>query len=166
MGRQPILALTAGEPAGIGPDLCLQLAQEDHEPIVVVASRDLLAARVQTLGLQVTLRDWQPGEMPAVQAGELSLLHVDGCGPCQAGRTDPGNSQYVLDTLSVAARGCLDDTFDGMVTAPVHKAVINQAGIAFSGHTEFLQELCGVERVVMMLATGELRVALVTTHLP
>lgn len=166
MGRQPILALTAGEPAGIGPDLCLQLALEEHEPVVVVASRDLLAARMQTLGLQVTLRGWQPGEMPAVQAGELSLLHVDGCGPCQAGRTDPGNSQYVLDTLTIAARGCLDDTFDGMVTAPVHKAVINQAGIAFSGHTEFLQELCGVERVVMMLATEELRVALVTTHLP
>ncbi len=166
MSHQPILALTAGEPAGIGPDLCLQLAHEEHEPVVVIASRDLLVQRAKMLGLAITLRDWQSGDMPTVQAGELSVMHVEGCGPCQAGSTDVANSQYVLDTLTVAARGCLDGTFDGMVTAPVHKGVINQAGIAFSGHTEFLQELCGVERVVMMLATEELRVALVTTHLP
>src|SRR5690606_21525143 len=82
------------------------------------------------------------------------------------GQLDTANSQYVLDTLTRAAEGCLSGDFDGMVTAPVHKGVINEAGIAFSGHTEFLQEVCGVERVVMMLATEELRVALVTTHLP
>jgi 4-hydroxythreonine-4-phosphate dehydrogenase len=91
---------------------------------------------------------------------------VDGCQSTLAGQLDAANSQYVLDTLTIAARGCLKGDFDGMVTAPVHKGVINEAGIAFSGHTEFLQELCGVERVVMMLATEELRVALVTTHLP
>ena len=91
---------------------------------------------------------------------------MDGCQSTLAGQLDAANSQYVLDTLTVAARGCLNGSFDGMVTAPVHKGVINEAGIAFSGHTEFLQELCGVERVVMMLATEELRVALVTTHLP
>ncbi len=100
------------------------------------------------------------------RAGHLSVWHVDGCQSTLAGQLDAANSQYVLDTLTVAASGCLNGDFDGMVTAPVHKGVINEAGIAFSGHTEFLQELCGVERVVMMLATEELRVALVTTHLP
>jgi 4-hydroxythreonine-4-phosphate dehydrogenase len=98
--------------------------------------------------------------------GILSVLHVDGLATTEAGRLNTANSAYVLETLRVATRGCLDGTFDGMVTAPVHKGVINDAGIEFSGHTEFLQAMCGVERVVMMLATDELRVALVTTHLP
>lgn len=160
------LALTAGEPAGIGPELCLQLATEGRaQRVVVVASRELLEARQALLGLNVTLQPWQPGEAVTSRAGELSVLDVPGLADTTAGKTHPGNSQYVLDTLTIAARGCLDGTFDGMVTAPVHKGVINEAGIAFSGHTEFLQELCGVERVVMMLATEELRVALVTTHL-
>lgn len=165
---QPVtLALTAGEPAGIGPELCLQLALEERQPgIVVVACRYLLQTRAQLLGLEVELEDWAPGSAAATAPGRLSVLHVDGLASPDAGRLDPANSAYVLDTLRIAASGCLDGTFDGMVTAPVHKGVINNAGIAFSGHTEFLQELCGVERVVMMLATDELRVALVTTHLP
>lgn len=162
-----ILALTAGEPAGIGPELCLQLAtQHRDEGIVVVASKKLLAARAEQLGLDVILHSWQPGQRPATGAGELSILVVDGCASTEAGVLDPANSGYVLETLRTAAHGCLRGDFDGMVTAPVHKGVINEAGIAFSGHTEFLQELCGVERVVMMLATDDLRVALVTTHLP
>ena len=161
------LALTAGEPAGIGPELCLQLATEERaQRVVVVASRELMEARQALMGLHVKLQPWQPGETVTTSAGELSVLDVPGIADTTAGRTHPGNSQYVLETLTIAARGCLDGTFDGMVTAPVHKGVINEAGIAFSGHTEFLQELCGVERVVMMLATEELRVALVTTHLP
>ncbi|MDR9425697.1 MAG: 4-hydroxythreonine-4-phosphate dehydrogenase PdxA [Marinobacter sp.] len=167
MSEPVILALTAGEPAGIGPELCLQLAGEHRQAgIVVVASHSLLAARAVTLGLSVQLHDWQPGQIPETRAGHLSVHHVEGCQSEAAGKLDVGNSQYVLDTLTRAARGCLSGDFDGMVTAPVHKGVINEAGIAFSGHTEFLQELCGVERVVMMLATDELRVALVTTHLP
>ncbi|WP_417546967.1 4-hydroxythreonine-4-phosphate dehydrogenase PdxA [Marinobacter segnicrescens] len=161
------LALTAGEPGGIGPELCLQLATETRsQQVVVVASMALLEDRKALLGLDVTLHAWQPGARVQTAAGQLSVLGVAGIADTTAGRLDPGNSQYVLDTLTIAARGCLDGTFDGMVTAPVHKGVINEAGIAFSGHTEFLQELCGVERVVMMLATDELRVALVTTHLP
>ena len=161
------LALTAGEPAGIGPELCLQLAQETRQPgIVVVASQALLEARAAQLGMAVTLRPWRPGENAVTAAGELSVCHVDGLTSTDAGQLDPGNSPYVVETLRVAAQGCLDGVFDGMVTAPVHKGVINDAGIAFSGHTEYLQALCGVERVVMMLATEELRVALVTTHLP
>lgn len=162
-----ILALTAGEPAGIGPELCVQLAGEERSAgIVVVASPELLAQRAAQLGLTVELLPWQPGDTPATAAGRLSVLAVAGLASARAGQLDPANSGYVLETLTVAARGCLDGTFDGMVTAPVHKGVINEAGIPFSGHTEFLQELCGVERVVMMLATAELRVALVTTHLP
>ncbi|BEH16122.1 4-hydroxythreonine-4-phosphate dehydrogenase PdxA [Marinobacter shengliensis] len=162
-----ILALTAGEPAGIGPELCLQLALEPRQTgIVVVACKTLLADRARQLGLAVELHDWHPGQTPDTRAGHVSVCHVEGCASTVAGRLHAGNSQYVLDTLTTAARGCLNGDFDGMVTAPVHKGVINEAGIAFSGHTEFLQELCGVERVVMMLATEELRVALVTTHLP
>lgn len=167
MNDPVILALTAGEPAGIGPELCVQLAGEPRDAgIVVVAAKPLLADRVSQLGLQITLHDWQPGQAPENRAGHLSVFHVNGCQTTVAGQLDVANSQYVLDTLTVATKGCLNGDFDGMVTAPVHKGVINQAGIAFSGHTEFLQALCGVERVVMMLATEELRVALVTTHLP
>ncbi|SFR82059.1 4-hydroxythreonine-4-phosphate dehydrogenase [Marinobacter daqiaonensis] len=161
------LALTAGEPAGIGPELCLQLALEERgQRIVVVASQALLQARQNDMGLSVQLESWQPGQPVTCDAGHLAVMDISGVATTSAGRTDPGNSQYVLDTLTAAAQGCLDGVFDGMVTAPVHKGVINEAGIAFSGHTEFLQEFCGVERVVMMLATEELRVALVTTHLP
>ncbi|AOY89788.1 4-hydroxythreonine-4-phosphate dehydrogenase PdxA [Marinobacter salinus] len=161
------LALTAGEPAGIGPELCLGLAARPRETgIVIVASKALLATRAASMGLDVKLCDWQPGQRPETREGCLSVLSVDGCVSMDAGRLEPANSHYVLETLKTAARGCLDGEFDGMVTAPVHKGVINEARIPFSGHTEFLQELCGVDRVVMMLATDELRVALVTTHLP
>lgn len=167
MSNPVVLALTAGEPAGIGPELCLQLALEARSAgVVVVASRPLLEARAKQMNLAVELRAWQPGESPEMEAGLLSVLHVDGCANHEPGTLDTGSGAYVLRTLEVAASGCLSGDFDGMVTAPVHKGVINDAGIAFSGHTEFLQELCGVDRVVMMLATEELRVALVTTHLP
>ncbi|WP_439531590.1 4-hydroxythreonine-4-phosphate dehydrogenase PdxA [Marinobacter adhaerens] len=167
MSNPVVLALTAGEPAGIGPELCLQLALEARSAgVVVVASRPLLEARAKQMNLAVELRAWQPGESPEMEAGLLSVLHVDGCANHEPGTLDTGSGAYVLRTLEVAANGCLSGDFDGMVTAPVHKGVINDAGIAFSGHTEFLQELCGVDRVVMMLATEELRVALVTTHLP
>lgn len=167
MSNPVVLALTAGEPAGIGPELCLQLALEARNAgVVVVASRPLLEARAKQMNLAVELRAWQPGDSPEMEAGLLSVLHVDGCANHEPGTLDTGSGAYVLRTLEVAANGCLSGDFDGMVTAPVHKGVINDAGIAFSGHTEFLQELCGVDRVVMMLATEELRVALVTTHLP
>ncbi|WP_111498138.1 4-hydroxythreonine-4-phosphate dehydrogenase PdxA [Marinobacter bohaiensis] len=167
MSKPLTLALTAGEPAGIGPDLCLQIAQRERSAgLVVVADRALLESRASLLGLTVSLHDWRPGEPAATGARQLSVLTVPGLQSREAGRLDVDNSRYVLATLETAARGCLDGTFDGMVTAPVHKGVINDAGIAFSGHTEFLQDLCGVDRVVMMLATEGLRVALVTTHLP
>ena len=161
------LALTAGEPAGIGPDLCLQLALEARESqVVVVADRRLLEARAQTLNMPVHLEDWQPGEAATVEPGHLSVWSVAPVVDSTPGQLSRQNAGYVVKTLEAAAEACLRGELDAMVTAPVHKGNINEGGIPFSGHTEFLQELCAVERVVMMLATPGLRVALVTTHLP
>src|SRR5690554_4605133 len=121
------LALTAGEPAGIGPELCLQMAlQTRSQQVVVVASQALLEARSSLLGFQVALHPWQPGERVRTGARELSVLDVPGIADTAVGRLDPGNSRYVLETLTIAAQGCLAGIFDGMVTAPVHKGVINE----------------------------------------
>lgn len=162
-----ILALTAGEPAGIGPDLCLQLALEDRDAeLVVIADIDLLFARAQHLQLGVTVEAWQPGRPVRRDAGALSVWSVATAAERRPGFLDAANAGYVLETLEAAVKGCLRGDFGAMVTAPVHKGVINDGGFAFSGHTEFLQQQCEVERVVMMLATPALRVALATTHLP
>ncbi len=163
----PRIALTPGEPAGIGPDLCIQLAQQ-HLPceIVVIASPELLAERAAQLGLPLQMRDFD-STLPATEqaAGCLTVLPVELPEPVQCGQLNPANSRYVLKTITKATRGCMDAVFDAMVTGPVHKGVINDAGLPFSGHTEFI---AGITRghPVMMLATPGLRVALVTTHLP
>ncbi|HLP98082.1 MAG TPA: 4-hydroxythreonine-4-phosphate dehydrogenase PdxA [Sideroxyarcus sp.] len=154
------LVITSGEPAGIGPDLCLQLKQ----PLVVIADKTLLQQRAAQLGLDVVLHDYSPAT-PTVP-GKLSVLHVPLAQPVQAGRLDPKNASYVLATLRRAVQGCASGEFAGMVTAPVHKGVINDAGIPFTGHTEFLAEQTHTPLVVMMLAGGGMRVALATTHLP
>lgn len=162
-------ALTPGEPAGIGPDLALMLAAERQpHPVIAIASLDLLQQRAQTLGLAVRLLEVGPQGWPdqPAAAGSLYVWDTPLARPVTPGQLDPANAAYVLTTLERAARGCLDKTFAGMITAPVHKGVINEAGIAFSGHTEFLADLTQTPQVVMMLATHGLRVALVTTHLP
>ncbi len=162
------IALTAGEPAGIGPDLCLLLASEpcSHER-VVIADPDLLAERARQLGLAVDLQVFDPARPPAPQrAGQLSLLPVPLTAPCLPGTLNPANARYVLETLRLGGQGCLDGQFGAVVTAPVHKGVINDAGVPFSGHTEFFADQTGTEQVVMMLACPGLRVALATTHLP
>ncbi|MCQ4235233.1 4-hydroxythreonine-4-phosphate dehydrogenase PdxA [Pseudomonas stutzeri] len=162
-------ALTPGEPAGIGPDLCLLLARRAQpQALIAIASRTLLAERTGQLGLDIALLDVGPGAWPSAPApaGSLYVWDTPLAAPVTAGQLDARNGFYVLETLSRAGRGCLDGHFVGMITAPVHKGVINEAGIAFSGHTEFLAELTHTEQVVMMLATRGLRVALVTTHLP
>jgi 4-hydroxythreonine-4-phosphate dehydrogenase len=162
------LAYTAGEPAGIGPDLVIQLAQRPraHE-LVVIADRQLLQQRATTLGLPLRLRDYTPATPPAPGvSGELVVLHQPLPGSRAPGRLDPSNAHYILDTLRRATEGCLHGEFAALVTGPLHKGNINDAGIPFTGHTEFLAGLCGTERVVMMLATPGLRVALATTHLP
>lgn len=162
-------ALTPGEPAGIGPDLCLLLAREQQPAaLVAVASRPLLQQRARELGLAIELISVTPDKLPDTPAAADSLYVWDT--PLQAevaaGQLNVQNGAYVLETLRRAGEGCRDGLFAGMITAPVHKGVINEAGIPFSGHTEFLAELTETPQVVMMLATRGLRVALVTTHLP
>ncbi len=162
------LAVTPGEPAGIGPDLLVRLAQlaQSHE-YVVFASGELLHQRAQQLGLPLTLRNYQPTHKPAaLKAGELSVCDIPLAAPSDPGILNPNNASYVLDTLKQATEHCLAGHCQALVTAPVHKGVINDAGIPFSGHTEYFAELTKTPRVVMMLATEGLRVALATTHLP
>jgi 4-hydroxythreonine-4-phosphate dehydrogenase len=162
----PVLAVTSGEPAGIGPDLCLQLAQQPTEQaLVVLADKTLLQQRAAQLGLDVQLHDYDP-QHPPLSTGHLRVLHIPLAQPVQTGQLNPANSRYVLDLLRRAAQGCQVGEFGGMVTAPVHKGVINDAGIAFTGHTEFLAKLTHTAQVVMMLTGGGMRVALATTHLP
>lgn len=162
------LALTSGEPAGVGPDLCLQLARKPHPfPLVVFGDKTLLSQRASQLGLDVQLRDYRAGEAGCTLGpGQLFVQHVPLRKQALAGRLDPSNSQYVLDVLMRALQGCQSGEFAAMVTAPVHKGVINDAGIPFTGHTEFLADQTRTERVVMMLVGGGMRVALATTHLP
>ena len=162
------IALTPGEPAGIGPDLAIQLAQDAQAvELVVIADPELLQQRAAQLKLPLTLRPFDPQQAPTPTGkSELCVMPVTLAQPCTAGVLNSDNAQYVLSTLAIATDGCLDNTFAAMVTAPVHKAIINDAGIAFSGHTEFLAQRTCSEQVVMMLATDGLRVALVTTHLP
>ena len=162
------LLVTSGEPAGIGVDLCLQLAHLGLTiPFVVLADPTLLTQRALKLNLDVELDYYELGdEWTATAQGHLKVWPIALRDRVITGQLNVANSDYVLEMLERATYACLDGLAAGMVTAPVQKSVINEAGIAFSGHTEFLQALCGVEKVVMMLACPDLRVALVTTHLP
>ena len=163
----PALAITSGEPAGIGPDLCLQLAQHTFDqPLVVLSDRNLLQQRAAQLGLDVQLHDYDPQHNAPLPAAHLHVLHVPLVQSAQTGKLDPANSPYVLELLRRAAQGCEAGEFGGMVTAPVHKGVINEADTPFTGHTEYLAELTHTKQVVMMLACEQMRVALATTHLP
>ena len=165
----PLIAVTSGEPAGIGPELCLRLAEYDGEAHpVILGDRDLLAARAAQLGLDVAFRDYIAGQVQT--EGRLDVLHIPLAVPSQAGRLDAANGPYALSLLDRALAGCQSGEFAAMATAPVHKGVINAAGVYFTGHTEYLAEKTGTPLVVMMLAgeteRGPLRVALATTHLP
>ncbi|MDP0563051.1 MAG: 4-hydroxythreonine-4-phosphate dehydrogenase PdxA [Candidatus Endonucleobacter sp. (ex Gigantidas childressi)] len=162
----PRLAITAGEPAGIGPDLCLMITQEKFDSqLVIIADPGLLADRAKQLNLCVQFTQFNPDDSTPATPGRLLVHPVTLNSPCKAGQADPMNSHYVLDTLKVAIQGCLSGLFDGMITTPVNKQIINEAGVSFQGHTEFLAAQTG-EKVVMMLATEGLRVALATNHLP
>ena len=157
-----MIAVTSGEPAGIGPDICLALARgEVAARVVVLGDRHLLEQRAAALGIEVRLSE--PGSAP--RPGMLAVEHVALAVPSVPGVLEPRNAPYVIAQLERALEGCVRGEFAAMVTAPVHKAVINDAGIAFTGHTEFLAERTGTPRVVMMLAGGGLRVALATTHM-
>lgn len=162
-------ALTPGEPAGIGPDLCLMMSQATQPyPVVVISNVQMLRERATQLALEVQITEVDPQQLPSQPAPTNTLYVWDTplYEPVVAGQLNEANAQHVLETLTRAGQGCLDGLFDAMITAPVHKGIINQAGVPFSGHTEFLQQLTNAPEVVMMLATHGLRVALVTTHLP
>jgi 4-hydroxythreonine-4-phosphate dehydrogenase len=163
----PTIAITAGEPAGIGPDLCILLAERKPlAQLVFIADRDLLTARAAMLGRRLALPDFDAAKLRRKRSPGVSLLHHPIADAAMPGRLNTNNSRYVLATLNSAVRGALNGDFDAIVTAPVHKGVINDADVPFSGHTEFLAEKTNTEQVVMMLVGGGLRVALATTHLP
>lgn len=167
MGQLPRIALTSGEPAGIGPELCLQLAHEEWPcALVCVGDRELLAERARALSLPVALEEYVPGRHLPHRRDVLVVRHVPLAAPSTPGRLDARNARYVLDVLDVAIDGTLSGEFSAIVTAPVQKSIVNEGGVAFTGHTEYLAERTGASRPVMMLTAGGMRVALATTHLP
>lgn len=166
------LAITSGEPAGIGPDLCLRLAEKAWpDELVVLCDQQVLEERAQETGVKVVLRPFE-SDLPVCPSkiGEITVCDIKSREPVVTGLLNPANSDYVIALLDRAIAGCRSDEFAAMVTAPLHKGVINEAGRPFTGHTEYLAEQTGTPLVVMMLAgdtpLGPLRVALATTHLP
>ncbi|WP_445116674.1 4-hydroxythreonine-4-phosphate dehydrogenase PdxA [Acinetobacter sp. WZC-1] len=160
------LYITSGEPAGIGPDICLSLAERmDLRPVVVLADMQMLGRRAEMLRQPIELIEYR-GQTDAAASGQLYVEHIALNEDVVPGRLNAGNAGYVIEQLRRSADYAMQGRSAGVATAPVQKSVINDAGIHFSGHTEYYQQFAGVERVVMMLATRTLRVALVTTHLP
>ena len=165
----PRIVITAGEPAGIGLDLCAMLAyQPISAGIIVIANQDALIARAKALNIKLDIQSYQADQVPSAHTGngKITVLHQATANAVVVGKLEKANSTYVLKMLSTALKGCQENIFDALVTAPVHKGIINEAGISFSGHTEFLAEETNTEQVVMMLVGGGMRVALATTHLP
>lgn len=165
------LAITPGEPAGIGPDLIIQLVQtaQEHELICIVDS-SMLQQRAEKLGLPLTINPYDANKTQAKVAGSLTVLEEPLNNPSVCGVADKTNAQSQLNALQRAVKGCMSGEFSALITGPMHKGIINEAGIPFTGHTEYLAELSKTKKVVMMLAAPEsknqLRVALATTHLP
>ncbi|HEV8332119.1 MAG TPA: 4-hydroxythreonine-4-phosphate dehydrogenase PdxA [Steroidobacteraceae bacterium] len=164
----PRLILTSGEPAGIGPDLCIDIASRAWPcDLVIAGDMQVLQSRAQQLGKSLSLLPYSRGaESAPHRAGTLRVLHVPVAAAVRPGQLDRANARHVLTLLDRAVDGCISGEFAAMVTAPVQKSVINDAGVPFSGHTEYLAERTGAAHPVMMLANGSLRVALATTHLP
>ena len=162
------IAITPGEPAGVGPELTIQIAQREWDAeLVVIADKTMLKERAEMLDLPLTLHDFDPERAPKRHIpGELVVLHQALTEPSVVGQLNEANGRYVVDTLTEASQGNMDGVFDAIVTGPVHKGIINQAGVPFSGHTEFFANHSNTSDVVMLLATEGLRVALVTTHIP
>lgn len=166
--NQPTLVVTSGEPAGIGPDVVLHAAQASWPgSLVVIGDETLLQARSKMLGLETRFQRYNSAAARQPhQPGTVQLIHLPTASPVTAGCLDPLNAGYVLAQLELAVSMCRAGEADALVTAPVHKGVINDSGFRFTGHTEFLAEATQAEQVVMMLVSGSLRVALATTHLP
>lgn len=159
------LLISSGEPAGIGPDLCIALAEYEL-PIVVLGDPNVLQARAKTLKKDIQLSAYSPHTSLNIRPNSLTYLPISCKAPVSPGKLNPQNAEYVLQLLNTGAQQCLQGDFAALVTAPVHKAVINEGGFPFTGHTEFFAEYFHAESVVMMLACKEMKVALVTTHLP
>jgi 4-hydroxythreonine-4-phosphate dehydrogenase len=168
MAPQARIAVTSGEPAGVGPDLCLKLAAGPLPcELVCLGDRELLAARARQLGLKLNLWDYEPAQPARPHTpGTLAVLNSPLAVPAEPGKLDTRNAAAVLAMLDRAAQGCLAGEFAAMVTAPVQKSTIIEAGFAFTGHTEYLAQCSGAPLPVMLLASGNMRVALATTHLP
>ena len=176
MNALPRLAITTGEPAGIGPDLLLDIIskpQDFHKnaQLIVIADKQMLEQRAKELSLEINFIDFdESSQAQCSNVNEVLILDTPCSKKVETGKLNVKNSSYVLETLKIAALGCLEDKelklFDAMVTAPLHKGVINDAGINFTGHTEFLADICKAKLPVMMLAADSLKVALATTHLP
>lgn len=165
----PRILVTSGEPAGIGLDLCCMLASQSFAAsLIVIADQNALQDRAATFGIKLHIEPYIPEGVSQAHLGnnKLMVMHHPAHQTVKPGRLDPANSPSVLKMLAAAVGGCVAKEFDAMVTCPVHKGVINDAGIPFTGHTEFLAEQTGTAHVVMMLVGGGLRVALATTHLP
>lgn len=164
----PRIALTPGEPAGIGPDIVLRLAQKNcSAQLIAFASPELLEERAKILNVPIILDAWQPGSVAKQHIpGHLFYYSSTLGAPCIPGNLDTRNANYVLDTLSNAARFALSGDIDAVVTGPVQKSCLVKAGNYFPGHTEFFAQKVGELKTVMMLVAGPLRVALATTHLP
>tara|TARA_R110002074_G_scaffold153276_6_gene308081 strand:- start:3832 stop:4848 length:1017 start_codon:yes stop_codon:yes gene_type:complete len=165
------LVITPGEPAGIGPDLLLQMLQEGLTAhVVVIADKNMLQARATLLGIELSMIDFdaslEASIFSSLPKNSLIVRHTPLVEPCEPGKLNPKNAAYVVHCLDLAIVGCLSGQFSALVTGPLHKGVVNEAGIPFTGHTEHLQMRCGVNKVVMMLASPRMRVALASTHLP
>ncbi len=164
------LAVTAGEPAGIGPELCLALARGGHSGgLVIVADPGMLQARAAMLGWNdIAIREFDPASNRAMRArsGELLVMAQPLPNPSVCGTPDPANSQSLLECIRRAVEGCSSGTFSALVTGPLQKSAINDAGIAFTGHTEYLAQLLSARTPVMLLVAADLRVALASTHMP
>ena len=164
---KPVIGLSAGEPAGIGPDLCVLLARHDYPAhLVVAADREVMQARARLLGIDADFAEFDPARPAEARPGQASLWHHAAAASTVPGTLDPANSPYVLQCLDSLIGACRSGTMQALVTAPLQKSAIVAAGIPFTGHTEYLALQLGVRRVVMMLVGGGLRVALATTHLP
>ncbi|WP_058533992.1 4-hydroxythreonine-4-phosphate dehydrogenase PdxA [Legionella saoudiensis] len=159
------LLISSGEPAGVGPDLCLALAGYDF-PLVILGDPQVLASRAKELACEVHFNEYQAGQIVTPRPGHLTILPISCPAPVVSGQLNPENAAYVLELLRRGAELCGHGLFSGIVTAPVHKAIINSAGFAFTGHTEFFAQYFQVDTVVMMLACTQMKVALATTHLP
>lgn len=162
------IAITPGEPAGIGPELLVQVAQQEWQAqLIAIADSNLLQSRAELLGLPLTIKAFDPDATPAPHVpGEIFVCHEPLAEPAEPGVLNEKNGHYVVNTLALASQGNMDGLYDAVVTGPVHKGIINQAGVPFSGHTEFFANHSNTSDVVMLLATEGLRVALVTTHIP